>query len=534
MKKRILLLVLCVVLAFSCKTAPANKGEKDCSKEAQTSTAVGGSIKDTNTQPAVSQMGTEQKSDEQIAAEKAAERKKAARQAAAKKRAAERKALAEQRRAERRAAAREAAKKRDRKRRELAAKKRAEARKAAAEKKAAEQKALAEKKDAEKKAAEEKALAEKKAAEKKKAQAEAKKKAAAKKKAEAAKKKAAAEAAKKKAAQRKALAAKKAAEKKKAAKAKKAAQEAARKKAARKKAAQAAAKKKRAAERKALAAKKAAEKKKAEDAEKNKAAEAAKKMPIITDVTWLAEQADASFVVKKTGGQTGKMFVTFLAKYDGDLSEKDFKEATVMSPKDIWIINAENASSVLQIDEKNKLLILKHLAAGQGEGAIPVGSWFVSITVGNAKPFEKTLNVTAVSEEEGTQFIVPEASADTENEALAIPVIESVSRNKDTIEIFFAVNDERVKNGYFLFDVPKTEYYEDSGSLLDAKGNVVNGCQSFFVDGTTSQCILRKDADNKKWFDKAVKCYFVVSNVNRVAEPDGEHHRAVSAAAAIK
>ncbi len=226
--------------------------------------------------------------------------------------------------------------------------------------------------------------------------------------------------------------------------------------------------------------------------------------------------------------------MTFLAKYEGTFSKDSFKEATIISPKDIWIINKENVSKVLQIDAKNNLLILKHLAVGEGTGALPVGQWFVSITIGDKKPFEATLNVTNISGKAAKTFIVPEASAKNQEQALPVPVIKYATRDKNTIEVLFSVDDERVKNGYILFDIPNKDYYEDSGSLLDTDGKPVNGCRFFFVNGKTGQYVLRKNKDNKEWFDKAEKCYFVVSNVNRLVNPAEEHHRSISAAATIK
>ena len=85
-----------------------------------------------------------------------------------------------------------------------------------------------------------------------------------------------------------------------------------------------------------------------------------------------------------------------------------------------------------------------------------------------------------------------------------------------------------MKNGYFWFDVPCEKHYRDAGSMIDGKGNPVNGCRKFSIDGSTCRYILRKDADNAEWFDKATACCFVVSEVNRVVDPWNEHIRSIS------
>ncbi|MEL3906891.1 MAG: hypothetical protein P1P65_07705 [Treponema sp.] len=264
----------------------------------------------------------------------------------------------------------------------------------------------------------------------------------------------------------------------------------------------------------------------------------------ITDISWMIEQADRSFVSKRHTGE-GKIFVTVLAKYTGELTAKDFYEASIFSPRDMWTLDAQNAKGIIEIDKKNKLLILKHLASGDGEGSAALGSWFASITLAGQKPFEKELTVTGIGGQtvrlpaekpavKGIQkkklypLIVPTAQAPNEQQALAVPVIHSVSRDADTIEIIFSVTDSRVKNGYFYFDVPGEEYYRDSGSLIDAAGKPVNGCRSFSVDGKKCQYVLRKDASNKDWFGKATRCFFVVSDINRVASPWEERHRSIS------
>ena len=268
----------------------------------------------------------------------------------------------------------------------------------------------------------------------------------------------------------------------------------------------------------------------------------------ITDVSWMIEQADLSFVSKFHKG-SGKMFVTVFAYYKGTLTDKDLQEALIFTPVDAWSLNAQNIKGLIEIDEKNKVLLLKHLAAGDGEGAVALGKWFISITLAGQKPFEKELTVTGIGGQTSSMsadrttvkgrtkkiipFIVPTAKSANEQQALAFPVIYSVSRDSETIEIIFSIHDSRVKNAYFYFDVPGEEYYRDSGSMIDAAGQPVNGCRSFSTDGKKCQYVLRKDANNRGWFDKATRCFLVVSDVSRVASPREERHRTISAAAPI-
>ena len=267
---------------------------------------------------------------------------------------------------------------------------------------------------------------------------------------------------------------------------------------------------------------------------------------VITDVACLVEQADASFVSKKHTGR-GKMYVTVLAKYKGELAEQDFQEAQILSPADTWHIDAQTARNLIEIDKKSKILLLKHLAAGSGEGSVALGNWDISITLQGQKPFEKRIQIDGIGASDSDSadrikrkmqsgqrfYIVPTVMEFNEQPALHTPVIQSVSRDNDTIEIMFSIDDERVQNGYFYFDVPGEQYYRDSGSLIDAGGLPVNGCRSFSVDGKQCQYVLRKDGSNKAWFDKAERCFFVVSDINRVAAPGKEQHRSISAAATV-
>ena len=284
----------------------------------------------------------------------------------------------------------------------------------------------------------------------------------------------------------------------------------------------------------------------AKPAEKPKSPTLPAASAVITDVACLVEQADASFVSKKHTGR-GKMYVTVLAKYKGELAEQDFQEAQILSPADTWHIDAQTARNLIEIDKKSKLLLLKHLAAGSGEGSVALGNWDISITLQGQKPFEKRIQIDGIGASDSDSadrikrkmqsgqrfYIVPTVMEFNEQPALHTPIIQSVSRDNDTIEIMFSIDDERVKNGYFYFDVPGEQYYRDSGSLIDAGGLPVNGCRSFSVDGKQCQYVLRKDDSNKDWFDKAERCFFVVSDINRVAAPGKEQHRSISAAAAV-
>ena len=284
----------------------------------------------------------------------------------------------------------------------------------------------------------------------------------------------------------------------------------------------------------------------AKPAEKPKSPTLPAASAVITDVACLVEQADASFVSKKHTGR-GKMYVTVLAKYKGELAEQDFQEAQILSPADTWHIDAQTARNLIEIDKKSKILLLKHLAAGSGEGSVALGNWDISITLQGQKPFEKRIQIDGIGASDSDSadrikrkmqsgqrfYIVPTVMEFNEQPALHTPVIQSVSRDNDTIEIVFSIDDERVKNGYFYFDVPGEQYYRDSGSLIDAGGLPVNGCRSFSVDGKQCQYVLRKDGSNKDWFDKAERCFFVVSDINRVAAPGKEQHRSISAAATV-
>lgn len=269
----------------------------------------------------------------------------------------------------------------------------------------------------------------------------------------------------------------------------------------------------------------------------------------IIDVSLLIEQADPSFVSKQQKNN-GKMFVTMLAQYKGNLIAKDLQEIFLASPADVWTLDEKNARALIEINKKDKLLMLKHLSAGDGEGSVALGKWIASITLVGQKPFQKELNVTGIAGQIVTVTvdkttkgklkkkifprIVPVAKGENEQQALAIPEIVSISRDADTIEIIFSVNDLRVKNAYFYFDVPGEEYYRDSGSMIDATGKPVNGCRAFSTDGKKCQYVLRKDSSNRNWFGKATRCFLVVTDVNRVASPWEERHRSISAAMPIK
>lgn len=272
----------------------------------------------------------------------------------------------------------------------------------------------------------------------------------------------------------------------------------------------------------------------------------------VKSVTWIIENLDTSIWngTLKTGGQ---MFVSFFISYSGSFNTSDIEKLTVESPEDMWILNSAQLEKITEIDDNLKIAAVKRLQCGEGKGAVALGKWKVMLTDTSGGVYEQMLDITGFekkaedkkSEEnsanileksgkEEVKFIVPSSSGKNEIAALAMPIIKSVSRDENSIEIFFSVNDGRIKNGYFWFDVPGEKYYKDSGSMIDASGNPVNGCRVFSTDGKDCRYILRKDADNAEWFDKITACFFVVSDTNRVSSPWEERNRTVSAKAEVK
>ncbi|UTC67105.1 MULTISPECIES: hypothetical protein [unclassified Treponema] len=275
----------------------------------------------------------------------------------------------------------------------------------------------------------------------------------------------------------------------------------------------------------------------------------------INSVTWMIERLDTS-IWNGTLKGNGEMFVSFFIKYDGSFDTNDVRKLLVESPVDMWILNAAQLEKITEIDDKAKIASVKRLQCGLGAGSVALGKWKFTLTDVNGNKYEQILDITGFEKkaqdktieakaEEGSladveapkeeiKMIVPQVSAKNEIAALSVPVIKSVSKDSDSIEIFFSVNDERVKNGYFWFDVPGEKYYKDSGSMVDASGKPVNGCRVFSKDGKDCRYILRKDDSNSEWFNKITACFFVVSDTNRVSSPWEERNRAVSAKAEVK
>ncbi len=272
----------------------------------------------------------------------------------------------------------------------------------------------------------------------------------------------------------------------------------------------------------------------------------------IKSVTWMIENLDTSIWNGTLKGD-GQMFVSFFINYSGSFDTTDIERLTIESPADMWILNSTQLEKIIEIDDILKIAAVKRLQCGEGKGAVPLGIWNVILRDTSGKVYEHELNITGFekksddkkteeeaidifekSKENRTQFIVPLASGKNEIAALNMPVIKSVSKDEDSIEIYFSVNDGRVKNGYFWFDVPGEKYYKDSGSMIDASGAPVNGCRAFSADGKECRYILRKNTDNAHWFDKIISCFFVVSDTNRVSSPWEERNRTVSAKSEVK
>ena len=275
----------------------------------------------------------------------------------------------------------------------------------------------------------------------------------------------------------------------------------------------------------------------------------------INSVTWMIERLDTS-IWNGTLKGNGEMFISFFINYEGSFNTNYVQKLLVESPVDMWVLNSSQLEKITEIDDKAKIASVKRLQCGEGSGSVALGKWKFILTDRNGNKYEQVLDITGFEKkaqdktdeskaEEGNltsaetapeniKKIVPQSSSKNEIAALSVPVIKSVSKEADSIEIFFSVNDERVKNGYFWFDVPGEKYYKDSGSMIDASGKPVNGCRAFSKDGKECRYILRKDDSNSDWFDKITACFFVVSDTNRVSSPWEERNRTVSAKAEIK
>ena len=275
----------------------------------------------------------------------------------------------------------------------------------------------------------------------------------------------------------------------------------------------------------------------------------------VNSITWMIERLDSS-IWNGTLKGNGEMFISFFINYKNSFNTADIKKLVIESPIDMWVLNSSQLEKITEINDKDKIASVKRLQCGEGSGSVALGKWKFTITDVNGNKYEQVLDITGFEKkaqdktgeakaEEGNltsaetelksiKMLVPQSSSKNEIAALSMPVIKSVSKDENSIEIFFSVNDERVKNGYFWFDVLGEKYYKDSGSMIDASGNPVNGCRAFSKDGKECRYILRKDDSNSDWFDKITACFFVVSDTNRVSSPWEERNRTVSAKAEVK
>lgn len=272
----------------------------------------------------------------------------------------------------------------------------------------------------------------------------------------------------------------------------------------------------------------------------------------VTSVTWLIENLDPSFWDSPPKGNA-QMFISFFVSYTGSFNLNDIDTVAVESPEDIWTLTPKQLEKITDINEKTKTAAIQRLQCGEGTGSVPLGKWKFTLTDTAGNKYEQVLDINGFEktakerereenavlpfeqeEQSKIKVIVPQASAKNQIAALVRPVIKSLSKDDNSIEIYFSVNDDRIKNGYFWFDVPGEKYYKDSGSMIDASGKPVNGCRAFSTGGKESRYILRKDSENAAWFDKITACFFVVSDTNRVSATWEERIRSVSAKTEIK
>lgn len=262
----------------------------------------------------------------------------------------------------------------------------------------------------------------------------------------------------------------------------------------------------------------------------------------IKSVSWMVENLEPSIWNGSLKGKA-QMFVSFFVSFSGNFDVYKASKVIVESPEDMWTLGPSDLEKITEIDEEKKIALIKRLQCGIGQGSVPLGKWKFTLIDINGNKYEYPMDINgferkpsdkAPDENAGNSaitFIVPSASLKNEISSLSRPVIKSVTKDDNSIEIYFSVNDNRIKNGYFWFDVPGEKYYKDSGSMIDASGNPVNGCRAFSTDGKDCRYILRKDSENAEWFDKITACFFVVSDINRVASPWEERNRTVSAKA---
>lgn len=250
----------------------------------------------------------------------------------------------------------------------------------------------------------------------------------------------------------------------------------------------------------------------------------------IGNLSWIIDQVEPEFWTKELK-MKNKMFISFALEYQGKCDFSALQSLIIDAPSDYYIIEGDDLKKVLDI-EKDRI-VCKRLPCGRGEGKVGLGEWILTITLKNEQKIVKKPQVSVFQNNEDASknsraYIVPKAQFKNEISALDVPKITSVSKDEDSIEIYFSVNDSRVKNGYFWFDVPGEKDYRDAGSMVDGQGNPVNGCRKFSTDGAKCRFILRRDAENAEWFDKATACCFVVSDVNRVVDPSSEKIRSIS------
>lgn len=303
-------------------------------------------------------------------------------------------------------------------------------------------------------------------------------------------------------------------------------------------------------------------------AESTEAAEPSSETAVLDDIkigelSWIVEQIAPSFWPKPLDSKS-TMFVTFHMPVSRQVDVSTIQQIRVIAPKSFWVLEGETLKNVVEMNTKDMKLVIKRLHCSMGE--VPLGDWKVDLTLTDGSSASATVTVNGLQEDAAKNtdeapkttdtsadssgqppeepkskeakdkitYLVPLAKTKNQITTLALPVIKSVSRESDNIEILFSVNDKRVKNGYFWFDVPGEKYYTDSGSMVDASGNPVNGCRKFSTDGKECRYILRRNAENASWFSKITAIYFVVSDVNRVESPWEERIRSVSEKAVIK
>ncbi len=272
----------------------------------------------------------------------------------------------------------------------------------------------------------------------------------------------------------------------------------------------------------------------------------------IKSVSWLIDRLDTS-IWNKVPNNNAQMFMSFYISYEGEFDTSYIKNIIIDSPVDVWNLKPAQIENIIEIQEQKKLAIIKWLRCGEGTGAVSLGKWSFLLNETSGHKYEQKLMVSVFEkiveefvdtkepihsvekkEKEKIKKIVVSPSSKNEIEAIKMPVIHSVSKDENSIEIYFTVNDNRVKNGYFWFSVPGEKYYKDSGSMIDASGTPVNGCRKFSITGEKSHYILRKNADNAEWFDNIEAIYFVASDANRVESPWKERIRTVSAKSTAK